>query len=769
MKFASVIFVAIIIATMASDVLPLYAATGDTTRVELYAGRRFYTTGDMRYDQPVKFPAAGKTYSHIDFKLKLACPCGPLMGEWDYTVTFYARRATGRNDSLGNPINEYVEVARFITPYWKYKPANLEYTWKWDVTDYASLLQGDSVWIRTDYSGYSQSALFTAGFEFVEGEPPYTVVGIQTLWQGSWGYGNASNPINQYLANKKFKAPSNAATTRLRIITTGHGGGGTDNAAEFSDKTHTIWVGGQQRFSQRLWREDCMVNPVYPQDGTWPLSRGGWCPGDKIQPWEQDITSFLTAGDSTVVDYKMQDYTNLDPGHGASYTTTGQIIYCSAPNYQNNVALMEIKQPNSATPYNRMNPICGGPTIRIKNLGGQTLTRMNISYGIPDEFNMLAPWTGALKYLEEADVVLPPLPWSTFFKNNESSRSFFVKLVAPNSNVDEDSLNNIGNCTFSLPPIYYNDFEIRLLTNKQAAAQYSYTLTNTNGQLVSQRSGLSDNTLYVDSLNLPDGCYEFRFKNVAGYGLSWWATQADLGSGSLSLSSLGRNYLTFNGDFGGEIFHQFRVGPKPTAVTSTTELDFGSIDVNAKKQMQVTVTPQNATGLEITDMNIALKNRGYSILKTEPAFTDKLQLKLGDTLKITVEFYPTSAGNKITNLSISTNDQRNSSITVRLNGWGGPSGVEEDEKSSTLFLNAVPNVASDETTVTFGDAAGGNRQVRLSLLNSLGQEVAVVFNGTLNSPEQKLSLPTKTYPPGVYFLALRSGVTSITSPITILR
>lgn len=75
MKFASVILVAIIIATMASDVLPLYAATGDTTRVELYAGRRFYTTGDMRYDQPVKFPAAGKTYSHIDFKLKLACPC----------------------------------------------------------------------------------------------------------------------------------------------------------------------------------------------------------------------------------------------------------------------------------------------------------------------------------------------------------------------------------------------------------------------------------------------------------------------------------------------------------------------------------------------------------------------------------------------------------------------------------------------------------------------------------------------------------------------
>ncbi len=244
------------------------AAHGDTTKVQVYDSYRFYTQGDMRYDKKVSFPAAGKTHSSITLKLKLACPCGTLKGEWDYTVTFSVARKTGKIDEQGNPILEYVEIARFITPYWKYKPESTQYTWQWNVNNYAPLLQGDSIVIRTDYSGYSQSAAFTAWFEFVDGVPPYTVKGIETLWQGSWTYGDPAKPIDEHTTNKKFQKLKDASNVRLKIITTGHGGGGTDNAAEFSDKTHTIWVGGKQRYSQHLWREDCMLNPVYPQDGT---------------------------------------------------------------------------------------------------------------------------------------------------------------------------------------------------------------------------------------------------------------------------------------------------------------------------------------------------------------------------------------------------------------------------------------------------------------------------------------------------------------------
>ncbi|MBK9247548.1 MAG: hypothetical protein IPM69_05420 [Ignavibacteria bacterium] len=768
MKFSSMIAVLIAFCSLFFDTLPLQAAVGDTTRVQMYAGRRFYTTGDMEYDQSVKFPAAGKTYSQIKFNLKLACPCGPLMGEWDYTVTFYTRRLSGLTDSTGKPLFEFVELARFITPYWKYKPTTLEYTWDWDVTDYAALLQGDSVWLKTSYSGYSQSALFTAWFDFVEGTPPYTVTDIKTLWQGSWGYGNPASPINNHLSNKKFKMPSTANSTRLRIITTGHGGGGTDNAAEFSNKTHTIWVGGQQRYSQHLWREDCMVNPVYPQDGTWPISRGGWCPGDIITPWEQDITSFITSGDSTRIDYKMQDYTNLDLSKGASYSTTGQVIYTSAPNFQNNVALMDIKQPNSESPYNRSNPICGAPSLRIKNLAGSDLSTLEIQYGIKGMTPATYTWKGTLGFLEETEIVLPKVDWTQAFEGAAIDRVFEVTLLNPNGKPDQDMVNNSGKSTFSVPPLMYNEFEMRLLTNKQAGLQYSYSLYNADGDQLTSRSGMSDDTQYVDSLFLPDGCYEFRLKNSQGYGLSWWATQSSLGNGSLLFSSLGKTITTFPGDFGGEIFHQFRVGPKPIGLYSTSQLNFGAVNIGAKKEMIVNITPKNDLGLEITNVYVSLKIRGFSLKKTEPAISGKLQLKFGDTLKVTVEFAPTTVGSKTTTLAIANNEQRNSLALVNLIGSGGPTSVEEFAEQH-LLLEVKPNISSNESIIQFSDEAASGKQARLVLINSLGQEVAQLFNGIIPDGGHSITLNSHEYPIGVYYLVLRSVQSTITSPVSIVR
>ncbi|GAB1430206.1 hypothetical protein MASR2M18_10390 [Ignavibacteria bacterium] len=749
----------------------VYAAVGDTAKTVMYDSYRFYTVGDMRLDTAVNFPSAGKTYSNITLKLKLACPCAPLKGEWDYTVTFLVRRATGKVDSLGNPVYEFVEIARFITPYWKYKPAAMQYVWQWDVSDYVELLKGEGVIVRTDYSGYSQSAAFTAWFEFVEGTPPYTVKGIETLWQGSWEYGNPAKPIDVHTAGKKIKRPAGAAHARLKIITTGHGGGGTDNAAEFSDKTHTIWVGGAQRYSQRLWREDCMLNPVYPQDGTWPLSRGGWCPGDKITPWEKDVTEFVSSDDSTLVDYKFQLYVNQDLSKGASYSTAGQIIYVGEPNYKNNAALLEIMQPNAAAPYNRMNPICASPSIRIKNLGANVLRKMFILYNAKSGPVTTMPWTGSLKFLEEATVTLPPLNWENIFAAQNKAPIFEVVLFNPNDAPDEDTLNNYGRTDYTVPPIYYNEFEIRLLTNKEAAAQYSYTLKNSMGKIISEKSGFSDNTQYVDSLNLPDGCYELRFTNTWGYGLSWWLTQPSLGSGSLRLTSLGRQLLQFNGDFGGEIYHQFRVGPKPGTVLSADILDFGSVNLAEKKEMTLTITPKNSLGLEVSLPYLTLKNRGYSIKSTEPEITDKILLKYGDTLKINVEFAPTSEGNKTTNLNFSTNDQRNSSIQVKLNGWGGPiTSVKEIETdNSVLFLEANPVIATDEISIRFGDYSNLHEPSKVVLNNMFGQEIATVFEGALSVEGEQITLKTGDFPAGVFYLTLVSGGRKITKQIVILR
>ncbi len=479
---------------------------------------------------------------------------------------------------------------------------------------------------------------------------------------------------------------------------------------------------------------------------------------------------FVSANDSTAIDYKFQPYINQDLSKGASYSTTGQIIYAGEPNFNNNIALLEIMQPNDASPYNRMNPICASPSIKIKNLGGTPLKTLKISYGIQGGDISVYAWSGELSFLEETIIALPPLDWDKDAAAQRGKNIFTVNISDPNGKTDEDTINNYGKSEYIQPPLYYNEFEIRLLTNKGASEQYSYTLKDASGKVITEKSNFSDNTQYTDSLYLPDGCYEFRFLNHLGYGLSWWLTQSELGSGTLRLTSLGQQILQFSGDFGGEIYHQFRVGPKPGVIVSADILDYGSVNVGEKKNMTIFLTPRNSLGLSVSAPNISLKNRGYSIKSIEPNFTDNLQLKYGDTIKVTVEFAPTTEGNKTTYLNIPTNDQRNSSVQVKLNGWGGPiTGVNEyNRDNSSLYFELNHFVLKDDISLIFGDYENPYSEAQIVLFNALGQQVSVIYQGVV-AEKNALTLKTSSYPSGMYYLVLKVGNKRIVKTLMISR
>ena len=181
--------------------------------------------------------------------------------------------------------------------------------------------------------------------------------------------------------------------------------------------------------------------------------------------------------------------------------------------------------------------------------------------------------------------------------------------------------------------------------------------------------------------------------------------------------------------------------------------------------MEITITPKNEKGLEITaEPYISLKNRGYEIKSKTPDFTGKLQLKSGESLKLTVEFTPTSAGNKVTYLNIPTNDQRSGTLQVRLNGWGGPiTGVEEQPELQPT-LTVQPSVSADEFALNFT----ANGATSIALVNALGREVATVYEGNSHAA-QELTLKTGAYPSGMYYLVLRTGGATATAPLVIAR
>ena len=69
-----------------------------------------------------------------------------------------------------------------------------------------------------------------------------------------------------------------ASAYKLKAVISGHGHAGPRNCCEWDSKTHTYYINEWDLFRWNVWK-DCGNNPIYPQGGTWPFDRAGWCPG----------------------------------------------------------------------------------------------------------------------------------------------------------------------------------------------------------------------------------------------------------------------------------------------------------------------------------------------------------------------------------------------------------------------------------------------------------------------------------------------------------
>lgn len=765
----TVVFTLLTIAWIA----PVHAAKGDTTRLDVIVKDRFPGT-PTTLTSTVYVPPA-KSWARILLKVKLECPCGKGLGEWDYTNTYYLNVPTGRKDSTGKDIREPLEIARFITPYWGGQPGSTNYTWEWDITDYAYLMK-DSTQFAVRYDGYTSSAIFNVWVEAIEGTPPYAVYDIDKIWQRSYTYGNMKNPIYPYLTNKKFRGRDEAKFVKLRITNTGHGGYGPQVVAEFIDKTHTIALNGEDLFTQRLWRGDCGYNPLYPQDGTWAYARAGWCPGDVVNYWDWDITKYVTKGDSTRLDYKMEKF-DVDSSCNGIYTISTQVMYAGEPNFTNDVSLEEILAPNSDAPktkYNRMNPICGNPMVRIRNNGKARAKSVTFEYGVKGETPKTYTWEGDLGIMEYETVTLPAPDWSASFA--ATTRTFECKVVKTNGAADEETMFNALSSTYSVPPLYDSKVQVNFKTNRQTQGQgYFWELRDSEDNMVADRqnSTLEDQTTYVDSLDLKPGCYTFRFVNPSGIGLEWWATSGQLGAASMSLTSHGSTLKKFPGDCGSGFQQQFIVGviPQLKVVNDVSLIDFGPVAVGDSVRKTVSVTPLNSAGLSISKVAVVALAKGFSLVSTEPAIPagGKVNLRQGESMLITVQYKPTVTSRKSASLNIESNDLFDPSASIPMAGGQSTTDVEDDELTAAR-LRVTQGATPSETRIVFSNDAIRATNVRCSLYSILGQEVRPLFERDVRSGgEIDVTENLSDLPSGSYIVVVRYGASTLSSPIFLTR
>lgn len=241
---------------------------------------------------PVNFGAAGR---NVDTTVVLP----QFVGAYDTIIAHFSVscpiHVNGCDDwdrvawvDIVGPNGQRMELLRYITPY------NIACGQSMDVSDYASMLQGE-VKIHVFIDTWVDPAWeVNLDLEYRKGSPTKKYSKVDILWDGRYDFGNIDNL--QPLDTIQLDFAPGADSAKMKVFTTGHGWGqnNTGNAAEFYYANHFFKVGNIDSLPQDLFVE-CSVNPAgcTGQWGNETSDRAGWCPGALGELYEYNMTPYM--------------------------------------------------------------------------------------------------------------------------------------------------------------------------------------------------------------------------------------------------------------------------------------------------------------------------------------------------------------------------------------------------------------------------------------------------------------------------------------------
>ena len=244
-----------------------------------------------------------QTYDTLEIDVVMECPDEEAReqgncGAWDYLAHMYLLPEGEEGSSQ--------EMARFITTYHR------ESRWVVDATQALPwLIEG----ARNRTFRYSWAPSWNTQPTIIsvrlrlsnqgKGYRPLQTVPLFTGGSFNSGYNEGrEEPLD-------VDIPASATRVELRSIITGHGGDGSNNCAEFCNHQHEFTVGSSTYFKEHTIAgsgqgcEEAIADGVVPnQSGTWWFGRGGWCPGQRVDPNIDDVTGDITAGSTVQTSYK---------------------------------------------------------------------------------------------------------------------------------------------------------------------------------------------------------------------------------------------------------------------------------------------------------------------------------------------------------------------------------------------------------------------------------------------------------------------------------
>ncbi len=549
--------------------------------------------GQTFYPSSVKFPEKNAGYRKIYLYLEFGCAPGLKCGEWDYNNHIFLSKKY-RDTGIEN-LN--LELARFITPYGFYwnSSMNWKHGWYIDLTDYAYLLH-DSLEINYKHSGYEANNdrgwTITLDFYCIQGENKLEPIDYNQFYSSkNAAYGIASKPFENTIQNMIFNKPDSSNLSRIKIIQTGHGMDQQENCAEFCKKTRTVSLNGNVINAKPVWRDNCGFNSLYPQAGTWLYDRAGWCPGSPVLDDNIDVSNLKDSGNNLQI--SMQNYSNTAGGE-ANWVISCYAFHFKDKRLTNDAEIDDVIAPSNHFEYLRLNPTCGEPILRIKNIGKTSISKIDFEYGLINGQKQYISVHANIPAGQKGEVTLEGLKDWTGSKD-----IFWAKIVKINQEFVSDELGKIIYSEFKNVLTTPEKIIIQLRTNNDPN-ENSYKVIDREGNVIRQKGGFAANTTYRDTVFLRTNmCYQFVFSDegtsgINGLnkdGLNWWANTGD-GTGSLMIRNGNTNQVlkNFDIDFGTKhifnFFTTYKVGnesyentnfimhPNPIHKTQNLQLDF---------------------------------------------------------------------------------------------------------------------------------------------------------------------------------------------------
>ncbi|MFT5725243.1 MAG: hypothetical protein ACI9JN_002367 [Bacteroidia bacterium] len=491
-----------------------------------------------------------------------------------------------------------VEIARYITPYGIGLDLGPDgFKWIYDVTDYASLLEGD-----VTFTAGNQQELIDLRFEMIEGTPVRDLKEISYyINRESRSYRNMADDIN--FQNTEIALHPDAKTYKLVTRITGHGHNTDDNTkphcCEWADKQHYLKIDGKDALQWDIWQDDkCALNPIFDQGGNWAPPRAGWCPGAPVDDYNFDITPFVS-GNKVSLDYDIEPVptNNLGQG-GGNYVVSMHLMQYGAYNFQNDATVEQIISPNNMDYYLRMNPTCGKPQIQVRNTGKNTITELGLKYGVVGGNPITYYWKDTLLPDESKVVELPFAIWD--YLTPETGNKFFAEVFTVNNVADEYADNNRAESEFDIPNMAPKTFTVYFRNNTIADA--SLQIFDDGGTVVYEQLDAPGGQLIKEDITLKRGCYKLVCETENQFGL-FYPLIPEIGSGLLRLIKSGTSFnQSFNPDFGKSVEYYFTVGH-----TLNTEDVIGT---------PWTLYPNPSQGLVTLQTNGASDGNGYQIVTT---------------------------------------------------------------------------------------------------------------------------------------------------------